>query len=87
MAAVVTAGARDWGADVGLDVTGGPETGVCALVAVGRDGVAETVATWSSAGPDGKPLRVTGGAALRPEAIARFEVRAASGRRLLEFTR
>lgn len=86
-AAVVTAGARDWGAEVALAVAGVPESGVCALVAVGRDGAEDTVATWTSTGPGGGPLRVDGGAALRPEAIARFEVRTASGRRLLELTR
>lgn len=83
MTAVVTAGAREWGADVGLEVSGVPEPGVCSLVAVGRDGGEETVATWSSAGPGGEPLRLSGGAALRPGAIGRFEVRTAEGRRLL----
>ncbi|MER6120146.1 zf-HC2 domain-containing protein [Streptomyces sp. NPDC001743] len=88
MTAVVIAGAREWGADVGLEVSGAPERGVCALVAVGRDGEEETVATWSSAGPGGEPLRVSGGAALRPGAIDRFEVRTASGRQpLLRLTR
>lgn len=87
MAAVVTAGARKWGADVGLEVSGVPESGVCSLVAVGRDGDEETVATWSSAGPGGAPLRLDGGAALRPGDIARFEVRTAAGRPLLRLTR
>lgn len=87
MAAVVTAGAREWGADVGLEVSGMPERGVCALVAVGRDGAEETVATWSSGGPGGEPLRLSGGAALRPGAIDRFEVRTAAGRPLLRLTR
>lgn len=86
MTAVVTAGAREWGTDVGLVVSGAPDTGVCSLVAVGRDGGEETVATWS-AGPGPQPLRVSGGAALRPAAIARFEVRTAAGRRLLRLTR
>lgn len=87
MAAVVTAGAREWGADVGLEVSGVPESGVCSLVAVGRDGDEETVATWSSAGPGEAPLRLDGGAALRPGDIARFEVRTAAGRPLLRLTR
>ncbi|WNI20876.1 zf-HC2 domain-containing protein [Streptomyces sp. ITFR-16] len=86
MTAMVTADAREWGADVGLVVSGAPDAGVCALVAVGRDGGEETVATWS-AGPGPQPLRVSGGAALRPAAIARFEVRTATGRRLLRLTR
>ncbi|MFJ2092858.1 zf-HC2 domain-containing protein [Streptomyces sp. NPDC087901] len=87
MTAVVTAGAREWGADVGLEVAGVPDPGVCSLVAVGRDGDEETVATWSSAGAGEGPLQVSGGAALRPGAIARFEVRTAAGRRLLRLTR
>ncbi|WP_371602050.1 zf-HC2 domain-containing protein [Streptomyces sp. NBC_01220] len=87
MTAVVTAGAREWGADVGLEVSGVPESGVCSLVAVGRDGDEETVATWSSAGPGEAPLRLGGGAALRPGDIARFEVRTAAGRPLLRLTR
>lgn len=87
MTAVVTAGAREWGADVGLEVSGVPESGVCSLVAVGRDGDEETVATWSSAGPGEAPLRLDGGAALRPGDIARFEVRTAAGRPLLRLTR
>ncbi|MEU1488984.1 zf-HC2 domain-containing protein [Streptomyces sp. NPDC005775] len=80
MTAVVTAGAREWGADVRLEVSGVPAPGVCSLVAVGRDGDEETVATWSSAGPGGAPLRLSGGAALPPGAIDRFEVRTAAAR-------
>ncbi|WSK01322.1 zf-HC2 domain-containing protein [Streptomyces sp. NBC_01320] len=87
MAAVVTAGAKEWGTDVGLEVARVPEAGVCALVAVGRDGSEETVTTWSVTGPDEETLVVHGGAALRPAAIDRFEVRAADGRQLLELTR
>ncbi|TXS48313.1 zf-HC2 domain-containing protein [Streptomyces sp. OR43] len=87
MAAVVTAGAREWGAEVGLEVSGVHGSGVCSLVAVGRDGDEETVATWSSAGPGEAPLRIDAGAALRPGDIARFEVRTAAGRPLLRLTR
>ncbi|MFD8691336.1 zf-HC2 domain-containing protein [Streptomyces sp. NPDC059651] len=87
MTAVVTTGAREWGTDVGLEVAGAPDPGVCSLVAVGRDGDEETVATWSWGGVGAAPLRVRGGAALRPGAIARFEVRTAQGRPLLRLTR
>lgn len=80
MTAAVTAGARAWGADVRLEVSGVPEPGVCSLAAVGRDGDEETVATWSSAGPGEAPLRLSGGAALRPWAIERFEGRTAAAR-------
>ncbi|WP_327371620.1 zf-HC2 domain-containing protein [Streptomyces sp. NBC_01217] len=86
-AAVVTTGARDWGTEVGLDVARVPVAGVCALVAVGRDGSEETVATWSVHGPGPEHVVVRGGAALRPESIDHFEVRTAGGRRLLRITR
>ncbi|MET7524830.1 zf-HC2 domain-containing protein [Streptomyces sp900116325] len=87
LAAVVTTGAKEWGTDVGLEVSRVPLAGVCALVAVGRDGSEETVTTWSVAGPDEDPLSMQGGAALHPAAIDRFEIRAADGRRLLQLTR
>ncbi|WP_327127968.1 zf-HC2 domain-containing protein [Streptomyces sp. NBC_01727] len=87
LAAVVTTGAKEWGTDVGLEVSRVPLAGVCALVAVGRDGSEETVTTWSVAGPDEDPLSMQGGAALHPAAIDRFEIRAADGRRLLRLTR
>ncbi|WP_392749898.1 anti-sigma factor family protein [Streptomyces sp. LN590] len=87
LAAVVTTGAKEWGTDVGLEVSRVPLAGVCALVAVGRDGSEETVTTWSVAGPDENPLSMQGGAALHPAAIDRFEIRAADGRRLLQLTR
>ncbi|MFG2629091.1 zf-HC2 domain-containing protein [Streptomyces sp. NPDC048473] len=85
--AVVTTGAREWGTDVGLDVARVPVAGVCALVAVGRDGSEETVATWSVRGPGPEPVVVRGGAALRPDGIDHFEVRTAGGQRLLRITR
>lgn len=87
VAAVVTAGAKEWGTDVGLEVARVPVAGICALVAVGRDGSEETVTTWSVTGPDEKPVSVQGGAALRPADIDHFEVRAADGQRLLRLTR
>lgn len=87
VAAVVTTGAKEWGTDIGLEVSRVPVAGVCALVAVGRDGSEETVTTWSVTGPDEKPVSVQGGAASDPAAIDRFEIRAADGRRLLQLTR
>ena len=85
--AAVTTGAREWGTDVDLRLAGVPEAGVCALVAVGRDGSEQTVTTWSATPPGGEPVRVSGGAALRPDGIDRFEVRTALGRRLVTLTR
>lgn len=85
--AVVTTGAKDWGTDVGIRVARVPVAGMCALVAVGRDGTEETVSTWSEAGSGEEPVAVRGGAALRPADIDHFEVRAADGRRLVTVTR
>ncbi|MFI7008321.1 hypothetical protein [Streptomyces sp. NPDC050145] len=80
VAATVTADARAWGTAVDLEVRDGGGPRVCALIAVGRDGSEETVASWTVRG---ERVRVSGGAALSPGRIARFEVRAADGARLL----
>ncbi|MFE0696575.1 zf-HC2 domain-containing protein [Streptomyces sp. NPDC058869] len=87
VAAVVTAAGREWGTAVALEVARLPVVGVCALVAVGRDGSEETVGSWSAGGAQGGPVEVSGGAALRPEGIDHFEVRTADGRRLVTVTR
>ncbi|PCG85238.1 hypothetical protein CIB93_15570, partial [Streptomyces sp. WZ.A104] len=86
-AAVVTAAGHEWGTEVALQVVRLPAEGVCALIAVGRDGSEETVSSWSARGAGGGPVEVSGGAALRPEGIDRFEVRTAEGRRLVTVTR
>ncbi|MEV1022813.1 zf-HC2 domain-containing protein [Streptomyces sp. NPDC050264] len=80
VAATLSAAERGWGTQVGLDVrdAGGPR--VCELVAVGRDGSEQTVASWAVRGDRAE---VQGGAADRPGEIRRFEVRAAGGERLL----
>ncbi|MEU6844097.1 zf-HC2 domain-containing protein [Streptomyces sp. NPDC046716] len=79
----LTADGRGWGSQVDLEVRdpGGPR--VCRLVAVGRDGTEQTVASWAVHGGGPDRVSVTGGAAERPDAIARFEVRAVGGGRLL----
>ncbi|MFD4224399.1 zf-HC2 domain-containing protein [Streptomyces griseus] len=87
VAAVVTAAGREWGTAVALEVARVPVVGVCALVAVGRDGSEETVGSWSAGGAGEGPVEVSGGAALRPEGIDHFEVRTAGGRRLVTVTR
>ncbi|MFJ9038935.1 zf-HC2 domain-containing protein [Streptomyces sp. NPDC102406] len=80
VSATLSAAGRDWGTQVGLDVRdpGGPR--VCELVAVGRGGGEQTVASWAVRG--GR-VEVRGGAADRPGRILRFEVRAVGGERLL----
>ncbi|MYW63277.1 hypothetical protein GTY65_04165 [Streptomyces sp. SID8379] len=86
VAATLTADERSWGSQVALDVSdsGGPRT--CELVAVGRDGSRQTVASWAVGGGragGGARVEITGGSAERPADIARFEVRAIGGGRLL----
>lgn len=87
VSAVVTTGAREWGSDVGLEVARVPAAGVCALVAVGRDGSEQTVSTWSGAGQGEVPVVVRGGAALRPPDIDHFEVWSSDGQWLATVTR
>ncbi|MEV0093915.1 zf-HC2 domain-containing protein [Streptomyces sp. NPDC050738] len=70
-----------WGTEVGLDVRDEPRATTCVLVAVGRGGEEQTVATWSA--PEGKAVRAEGGAALALEGIDHFEVRTAAGELLV----
>ncbi|MFB7742312.1 zf-HC2 domain-containing protein [Streptomyces sp. NPDC056132] len=67
---------QEWGTDVELTLAGA-EPASCTLVAVGRDGSRETVASWAERG--GPPVRMRGAAAFAQDAIARFEVRVADG--------
>ncbi|MYR94522.1 MULTISPECIES: zf-HC2 domain-containing protein [unclassified Streptomyces] len=86
-AAVVTAAGHEWGTSVALEAVRVPAVGVCALIAVGRDGSEETVSSWSARGAGDGLVEVSGGAALRPEGIDHFEVRTADGRRLVTVER
>jgi anti-sigma factor RsiW len=83
--AVVGVADKGWGTAVDLRLTGvrGPRT--CSLIAVGRDGSRQTVATWSvptegyGTGAQPAPLTVRGAAGLHRKDISRFEVRTADG--------
>ncbi|MFJ1596365.1 zf-HC2 domain-containing protein [Streptomyces sp. NPDC088261] len=81
--AAVTALATTWGTQVGLEMLRSDAAGVCALVAVGRDGSRQTVTTWKALADGAEPLVTRGGAALPPEGIDHFEVRTADGVRLV----
>ncbi|MDF9812808.1 zf-HC2 domain-containing protein [Streptomyces sp. SPB162] len=80
---------KKWGTQVDLRLSGvnGPLT--CSLVAVGRDGSRQTVATWSvpaagygtTAQPE--PLTVQGAAGLSPADITGFDVVTSAGRHLV----
>ncbi|GAA5052271.1 zf-HC2 domain-containing protein [Streptomyces similanensis] len=72
-----------WGSEVWLRVADRTGPHACRLVAVGRDGSEQTVATWAVRPGAVRPATMTGGAALRPGQIARFEVRTTDGRRLV----
>ncbi|WP_236788305.1 anti-sigma factor [Amycolatopsis sp. GM8] len=71
-----------WGSNVDLELSGvtGPRS--CQLIAVPWAGPEQIVTNWSVPGPGGTvldPLRVSGGTALSPAEIARFEIRTTSG--------
>lgn len=80
---------KKWGTQVDLKLSGvnGPLT--CSLVAVGRDGSRQTVATWSvpSAGygttAQPEPLTVQGAAGLSPADITGFDVVTSTGKHLV----
>ncbi|MEU3460067.1 zf-HC2 domain-containing protein [Streptomyces sp. NPDC006733] len=80
---------KKWGTQVDLRLSGvnGPLT--CSLVAVGRDGSRQTVATWSvpAAGygttSQPEPLTVQGAAGLSPADITGFDVVTSTGKHLV----
>ncbi|WP_030871611.1 zf-HC2 domain-containing protein [Streptomyces sp. NRRL S-37] len=73
--AQVTTEDEAWGSTVEIEVKDGAGPHTCRLVAIGRDGSEETVASWSVPRLDARPHTVLGGSALRSEDIARYEVR------------
>jgi hypothetical protein len=79
----VTAEDQAWGSRVRLDVRDAAGPRVCHLVAVGRDGSEQTVTTWTAPRHDARLRTTHGGAALRPAQIDRWEVRTATGERLV----
>jgi hypothetical protein len=81
--AEVTAEDEPWGSGVEVRVKDAAGPRACRLVAVGHDGSEETVLSWRVPRHDARPSEVRGGAALRPDQIARYEVRTADGERLV----
>ncbi|WP_329131141.1 zf-HC2 domain-containing protein [Streptomyces sp. NBC_01476] len=87
--AVVGVTDKGWGTAVDLRLSGvnGPLT--CSLIAVGRDGSKQTVASWSvpyaGYGTDAqpRPLTVHGAAGLHTNQISRFDVRTSDGKLLV----
>ncbi|MGC9498480.1 zf-HC2 domain-containing protein [Streptomyces sp. WG7] len=81
--AQVTTEDEAWGTGVELEVRDGAGPRSCRLVAVGRDGTEQTVTSWNVPGHETRPSIMHGGAALRPDQIARYEVRTTDGKRLV----
>ncbi|MYS24869.1 Putative zinc-finger [Streptomyces sp. DvalAA-14] len=87
--AVVGLSDKGWGSVVDLRLTGvrGPLT--CSLIAIGKDGSNQTVATWSvpyegyGTTEHPKPLTVHGATGLHENAINHFEVRTSQGKLLV----
>ncbi|MEU2436207.1 zf-HC2 domain-containing protein [Streptomyces rubradiris] len=80
----VTAADEEWGSELRVEAgngTGPPRA--CRLVAVGRDGTEQVVAGWTGPGAGGRPATALGATALRPDRIARYEVRTAEGKVLV----
>ncbi|MFD5447158.1 anti-sigma factor family protein [Streptomyces sp. NPDC127100] len=98
VSATVALEKKAWGTDAVLELKNvkGPEK--CSLIAVGKNGERETLASWSvpnwgygipGAATDKakEPLYVHGGAALEPNEIDHFEVMTFDGERLVEVDR
>ena len=61
-------------------ITGSAPRGV---VAVGRDGSEQTVASWMDPAEDGEPTTLQGGTGMRAAEIDHFDVRTKDGQRLV----
>ncbi|MFE1192712.1 zf-HC2 domain-containing protein [Streptomyces olivaceoviridis] len=79
----VTSAEEDFGSALRLEVRDGSGAHTCRLVAVGRDGTEQVVAGWANAGDGTRPTTAMGATAMRPEQIARFEIRTTDGKRLV----
>ncbi|GGR90944.1 MULTISPECIES: zf-HC2 domain-containing protein [Streptomyces] len=80
----VTSADEEWGGELRVEVAGGAgPPRVCRLVAVGRDGTEQVVAGWTGPDAGGRPTTALGATALRPDRIARYEVRTAEGKVLV----
>ncbi|GGI98649.1 zf-HC2 domain-containing protein [Streptomyces brasiliensis] len=73
---------KDWGSDVELRVKDAAGPRSCRLVAVGRDGTEQVVASWTVSGHAGTDT-VDGSAALRPDEIDHYDVRTQDGAHLV----
>ncbi|MGW1028756.1 zf-HC2 domain-containing protein [Streptomyces sp. NPDC002577] len=83
VAATLTTQDRTWGTQVGLAVWDAVGPRVCELVAVGKNGTEQKVASWTATGNARTPMTTDAGTALHPDEIDRFEIRTADGQRLV----
>jgi hypothetical protein len=72
-----------WGSDIELQVKDATGPHSCRLVAIGRDGSRQTLTSWTVPGQGARTSTMEGGSALRPDQIARYEVRTADGKLLV----
>lgn len=79
----ITTQDRVWGSDVKIEVKDAAGPRSCQLVAVGKDGSEQTLASWMEPGHDGEATTLQGGAALKSGEITRFEVRTTDGKHLV----
>jgi hypothetical protein len=81
--AQVTTENEPWGSQLELEVKDGAGPRSCHLIVVGRDGSEETVTSWTVPHHDAPANTMTGGSAMHPDEIARYEVRTADGKHLV----
>jgi anti-sigma factor RsiW len=81
--AEVTTADQAWGSDVEAQVKDGAGPRTCLLVAIGRDGSEQTIATWVVPEHDARPNTMRGGSTMHPDQIVRYEVRTVEGDHLV----
>lgn len=81
--AEITTADEDWGSRLQLKVKDGAGPRICRLVVIGQDGSEETVTSWSVPRHDARPNTMTGGSALHPGEVDRYELRSADGEHLV----
>ncbi|MDO0924638.1 zf-HC2 domain-containing protein [Streptomyces sp. TG1A-8] len=81
--AQVTAEDSEAGSRLRLEVRDGSGPHTCRLVAVGRDGSEQTAGDWWVPARTTATTTTLSGSSMHPREIARYEVRAADGRRLV----
>ncbi|GHK03826.1 zf-HC2 domain-containing protein [Streptomyces sp. NPDC003753] len=79
----ITAHDEVWGSQIDVTVKDRSGPHPCRLVAVGKDGSEQTVASWMDPAEDGEPTTLQGGTGMRSDQIDHFDVRTRDGQRLV----